>query len=185
MNKLINHELLVRKTIEILGGGEFAFQKIDREFLEMQERWNQDVDIIGRILRAHLYVEYYLTEYLRRANPRLGNLNTVRISFAQKIDLLDPNDKIVKDIIPGVRHLNKIRNRLAHNLSAEITEKDVTVFLSNLAFKALCEAGLHSDIPNSEPIFVLESFARYAASTLNHQFSSLGAAFKQALEELG
>jgi hypothetical protein len=185
MKKLPSPEIVVEKTLEILGGKEKAWQKIDSEFFDMQIRWDQDVDVIGRILRSHLYVEHYLTEYLQKANPRLGNLNTVRISFAQKTDLLDPNDSIVKDIIPGVRHLNKIRNRLAHNLSVEITEADVTVFLSNAMFKAFREAGAKPALPSSEPMLVLEKFAQYAASTFNHQFSSLSVAFKQALAELG
>ena len=180
MNKLPDNELVIKKVIEILGGKEEARRKIESEFFNMQNRWDQDIDVIGRILRAHLYVEHYLTEYLRKANPRLGNLNSVRISFSQKIDLLDPNDSLVKDIIPGIRHLNKIRNRLAHNLSAEITETDAEVFLSNLMFKALREASARPNLPNLEPMVVLEKFAQYAASSLNHQSSSLGAAYKQA-----
>jgi hypothetical protein len=183
MAKLTDTELVIEKAFEILGGKDEARRKIDSEFFEMQNIWDQDVDVIGRILRAHLYVEHYLTEYLRKANPRLGNLNSVRISFSQKIDLLDSNDAVVKDIIPGIRHLNKIRNRLAHNLSVEITEADVAIFLSNLRFKAFREAGARPNLPNLEPMIVLEKFAQYAASSLNHQSSSLGAAFKKIFAE--
>ncbi|WP_454255901.1 hypothetical protein [Pseudomonas sp. Marseille-Q8238] len=183
MQKLPNTEFLAKRTIELLGGPEEARRKIDSEFNDMRSRWEQDTASIGRILRAHLYVEHYLTEYLKKANPRLADLNKVRISFSQKMDLLDPNDHLISGIIPGIRHLNKIRNRLAHNLSADVTAEDSKKFLSTTAFKALQDASAKPDISNSEPMQVLEEFAQYAASTLDHQFSSFGSAFTQALNE--
>ncbi|PIA73136.1 hypothetical protein SAMN03159511_4432 [Pseudomonas sp. NFACC19-2] len=183
MQKLPNTELLAKRTIELLGGPEEARRKIDCEFNDMKNRWEQDTVSIGRILRAHLYVEHYLTEYLKNANPRLADLNKVRISFSQKMDLLDPNDHLISDIVTGIRHLNKIRNRLAHNLSADVTTEDSKKFLSIAAFKALQNASSNPDISNADPMQVLEEFAQYAASTLNHQVSSFGSAFTQALNE--
>lgn len=55
------------------------------------KRWDQGLDVIGRILRAHLYVEYYLTESLVKANRRLGSVDQARLSFWQKLELLDQN----------------------------------------------------------------------------------------------
>jgi len=51
---------VIARTIELLGGPERARQVTDAEFGEMVTRWNQDTDVIGRILRSHLYVEHYL-----------------------------------------------------------------------------------------------------------------------------
>jgi hypothetical protein len=183
MSKLPDPQLLAKRTIEILGGLEDAREKIDREFLEKKIRWEQDVTSIGRILRAHLYIEYYLTEYVNKANPRLGDLNKMRISFAQKIDLLDPNDPQIKSVIPGIRHLNKVRNRLAHNLEVEVTVEDTKKFLSATGFKPLRDELAKPDTPNEYPLQILEDFSKYAAVILNHQFSNLGSAFSQALEE--
>jgi hypothetical protein len=92
---MFNHpdsKRVAERTIEILGGPDKFREITNTEFGEMQRRWNQDIDAIGRILRSHLYVEHYLSEYLEKANPRLGSVVKARLSFAQKLKLLDPKD---------------------------------------------------------------------------------------------
>lgn len=58
-------EFIGRRALELMGGRENALASMEAEFDEMKERWNQDTDTIGRILRSHLYLEHYLTEYLQ------------------------------------------------------------------------------------------------------------------------
>ena len=55
-------EFLAKRSLELMGGREAAIASMEKEYSAMKERWKQDVDTIGRILRAHLHVEYYLTE---------------------------------------------------------------------------------------------------------------------------
>ena len=92
-------------------------------------------------LRAHLHVEY-MTRHLQHVNPTLGDLDEARLSYAQKVNLLSSSDKSITSMIGGVRHLNRVRNRLAHNLDAVITEADKAVFLAQAMFRALRNASM-------------------------------------------
>ena len=175
---------LARLTVEYLGGPHLAHEVFSNEFGEMNRRWNQDTETIGRILRAHLYVEHYMNEYLRKANPRLGDISSVRLSFSQKVKLLDRNDPHIRHMISGIKHLNSIRNRIAHNLDVRVSEEDAEVFLKALPLKELRRQMQDTNDSSPEPLQFLEDFATHAAHALSQQFSQFGAAFTRALNEL-
>lgn len=183
MTSLPDPGRLAKRTVELLGGPEKARELIHREFDEMERRWNQDVQSMGRILRAHLYVEHYLTEYIEKANPRLGSLAEARIGFAQKVELLDPNDSRIADVVPGIKRLNAIRNRLAHRLTASVTSEDAACFLQAKYFKAMREEGAKPNVPSQDLLNILEQFAQYAGSTIGNEFSAFGEAFAKVLKE--
>lgn len=174
-------EAAARMTIEVLGGREKAFALIDKEFGEISARWHQDVVAIGRLLRAHLYVEHYLTEFLEKANPRLGPIDHARLSFAQKLNLLGSEPRL-QQVVPGIRRLNQIRNRLAHNLDARVTDDDAQVFLSDGYFKAMRIEGAKPRTPSTDPMDILDAFAQHASTRLTHEFSILGNAFSEAYD---
>ena len=178
-----NVDRVIDRTLELLGGPERAREITDREFGEMVERWNQDVDGIGRILRAHLYVEHYMTEYVRHANPRLGSIAEARLTFSQKLALLDDALVGVSEIKPGIAQLNKIRNRLAHRLSAQLQSTDVAAFLAAPMFTSMREVATGRSMSSRPPIEVLELFAQHAAHVLAGEFNSFAKAFGQALTE--
>lgn len=171
------------RAIELLGGHEQAFNAIDAEYFAMLDRWNQDVTAIGRILRSHLYVEYYLTEYLQKSNPKLGDIDDARLSFAQKANLIG-DDYRIGLVAPGVKRMNVIRNRLAHNLEAAVTADDVQVFLAEPYFAAMREVSAKPNQPSADPLDIYEEFAQYASSALHHQWSVLGKAFGAAHKDL-
>jgi hypothetical protein len=177
-------EALAVRVIELMGGREKLFASVEAEFNARKARWNKDVQTIGRILRAHLHVEYYLTEFLQYTNPNLGNLDEARITFGQKINLLQGNDRRISFLIPGIRHLNKIRNRLAHDLEATVTEDDAIMFLQGL-FKAFRDEGAKraESKLSANPIDVLEEFAEFASSMLHAPTSPHSVAFAQAIRE--
>lgn len=172
-------EAVAKKTIDLLGGRDKAFELIHADFEEMRTRWNQDVVAIGRILRSHLYVEHYLTEFLEKANPHLGSIADARLTFAQKVNLLNP-DRRLAQVLPGIKRLNLIRNRLAHRLDANVTEEDANAFLSDGVFKAMRIEGAKPETPSSDPLDVLEAFAQHVSSALQHEFSVIGNAFSKA-----
>ncbi|UIF86088.1 hypothetical protein [Cupriavidus sp. UYPR2.512] len=173
------------RTLEIMGGREAAITSMEAEFEAMKKRWDQDTDTIGRILRAHLHVEHYLTEHLQTANPNLGEIDSARLSFAQKVELLKSDAGTIDMIVGGVRHLNRIRNRLAHNLSAGVTEDDAGVFLSQEIFAAMRQAKVKdSNIqPSTNPLDVLEDFAEFASAMFHNASTPYGKAFDQAMIE--
>ncbi len=158
---------------------------MEAEYHAMKDRWNQDTQMIGRILRSHLYVEYYLTEYLQAANRTLGSIDEARLTFAQKVSLLRADDHLANILIGGIRHLNRIRNRLAHNLAAEVTDEDAKVFLSQGLFRAMREARAKDDGEpiSAAPLDVLDEFAEFASAMLHNGTTPHGEAFGQALRE--
>jgi hypothetical protein len=174
---------VILRTIELLGGPERAREVTDTEFGEMVTRWNQDTNVIGRILRAHLYVEHYLTEFIRRANPRLGSIANARLSFNQKLALLDTNSPAVVELKPGIDRLNKIRNRLAHRLSSAIEPADSHIFLAAPMFSSMRFVALGRPAATLTPIELLEQFSLHAANILAGEFNSFSKAFGQALQE--
>lgn len=174
---------LVERTIELLGGAERFKQVTDAELMDMRNRWELDVTNIGRILRSHLYVEYYLTQHIAKTNPRLGSLSKARLTFAQKLSLLDTNQERLSELAPGLRQINAVRNRLAHRLEAVLTAEDIQVFLSHAMFNAMRIEGAKPSVSSEEPIDVLEKFAQYAAHLLANEFSEFSIAIGKAIDE--
>ena len=162
-------ESVARHLIKLLGGHEKAFRLLDADFQEVTRRWAQDTAKIGRILRAHLFVEHFLTEYLQAKNPDLGSLDDARVTFAQKIPLINTDELRIAYLLPGIRRLNTIRNRIAHSLHADVTQDDANVFLQIQLFSALRnESAKRSQrAPSSDPIDIMEEFAVHAGSLLH------------------
>jgi len=135
------------------------------------------------VLRAHLAVEHFLTKHIETSNPKLGSLDNARLSYAQKVDLLDEHDRIAEFLKPGLKRLNQIRNRLAHKLKMDIGTEDRDAFLAIEIFSAMREEGSKGfGAPATDPLSVLEQFARFASGLL--QASSIPEAnlWKRALE---
>lgn len=179
-----DHDAIVRRAMELLGGKDQFFAAVDRELAAVDGRWNQNIEVIGRILRAHLFVEHYLGEYLAEANPRLGDLSETRVTFAQKVALLDASNPDIAVILPGIKRLNKIRNRLAHNLDTQVTEEDAQVFLASERFAALRAARRAEVAQTNAPLEVLEDFAKHVAMALTYEFSLMSKAIYQAIQEV-
>ena len=179
-----DHDAIARRAIELLGGKQKFFAEADRELADVNGRWMQNVEVIGRILRAHLFVEHYLGEYLAKANPRLGALGQARVTFAQKVALLDASNHDIALILPGIKRLNQIRNRLAHNLDAQVTEEDAKVFMGSERFAALRAARAAEEAQKNEPLEILEEFAKHVAMALTYEFSPMSRAIYQAIQEV-
>ncbi len=158
---------VVRHLIELVGGPYKAFAAFDDDFRIMSERWDQDTVTIGRILRSHLFVEHFLTEFLTAQNAELGSVAEARLTFAQKLALIGEGTAGVTYLIPGIRRLNTIRNRLAHTLSADVSADDTNVFLGVTLFKAMRDEGAKPGKSSSDPVVILEDFARHAGIALH------------------
>jgi hypothetical protein len=182
-----NPESVVRHVIQLLGGREKAYQAIDADLQAARQRWAQDTTRIGRILRAHLFVEHFLGEHLQAKNPNLGSLDDARVTLAQKLSLLDAKTSTVAYLLPGMRRLNTIRNRIAHSLHADVTEDDARVFIGISLFSAMREelGKREHRVLSSDPVDIMEDFAVHAGSVL-HQSPMAGVwaqAFQMAKQE--
>ncbi|HSI22358.1 MAG TPA: hypothetical protein VK959_04985 [Methylophilaceae bacterium] len=180
----IDQQKITARAIELMGGKDAFFNAADQELEKIHTQWNQNIELIGRILRAHLFVEHYMTEYLAKTNPRLGDLNQARLSFSQKTELLEPSNPDMADIVPGIKRLNRIRNRLAHKLNVQVTEEDSSFFLKSERFAALRSVREREKPLSTDPLDILEDFAQYTSTVFNYEFTPLSRAISQAIAEM-
>jgi hypothetical protein len=168
--------LAIEQMMERFGGREAFWRQIDSRYEEFTRVWNQDPDRMGRILRAHLAVEHFVGMYLSAANPNLGDIAAARLTYAQKVDLLKAEENgMVAMILPGLRRIGAIRNRIAHRLQVELTKEDEDLFLSIGLFKAMrTEQGrdylAHPEVKVSADdarLAVVEEFAQFASGMLH------------------
>jgi hypothetical protein len=159
-------EAVVAHVIRLMGGHDKAFQTFADDFRSFTTCWDQDTVTIGRILRAHLFVEHFVTDFVQLRNPELGSLDKAHVSFSQKIDLIGTGSFGVSHLLPGLRRLNAIRNRIAHSLRAEITDRDAGVFLGIGLFRAMREekARRSETTLSQDPVDILEEFALHAGN---------------------
>jgi len=176
-------QVVVKNVIDLLGGREAAFAHFDDEFRYISERWSQDTDAIGRILRCHLFVEHFLTAFLVQRNPELGSVSDARLSFAQKVTLIGQASAGIAYLIPGIRRLNTIRNRMAHTLAADITTDDINIFLGITLFKAMREARAKPNSASTVPVDILEDFAKHAGTCLQASVSLVADLWEKAMAD--
>jgi hypothetical protein len=182
----IDHKKIIERVIELSGGKQSLNEEMENELAAINKKWNQDVNTIGRILRAHLFVEYFVTECLKAYNPKLGNLQNARLTFSQKLSLIENYSKEIKELSVGIKRLNKIRNLLAHRLEAKVTDQDKEVLLSVNSFKYLREALAAPSTPSEDNLDILEDFAKHVGAWLVAiaDTNSLSRRFSQAMTEL-
>ena len=154
MTQALDPQLFVKRVIDKYGGREAARNALLHSFAEMRTRWEQDTGVIGRILRSHLFVEHYLQTYIIARNPNLPSVADARLSFTQTLALAKLDESLLAELRPGIKRLNIVRNRLAHNLRAEITEDDAQSFLSAKMFVAMRNARAAPAEPCSEPFVI-------------------------------
>jgi len=99
-------------------------------------------DPLQIIVRGHLYVEAELTKLLYEALPKPGAIDLSRfplkVDLAVALQLLWPEEK------PAYIFLNKLRNKLAHNLDAEIGRTEEMEFFHTLCPRQRFAFGDHS-----------------------------------------
>lgn len=182
---MLDPDAYAKRVIELYGGIDPLFTAIQKRHDEFLKIWRQDAERMGRILRCHLAVEHFLTEFLIAANPHMGSLEDARLSFIQKIELLPDKDKSISFLKPGLRHLNAIRNRIVHRLRIDVTADDRDEFLRVKLFAAMRNARAEPECPKSDaPLLVIEEFAEFAASLLQASSSPEKEYWRQAAEEL-
>ena len=173
------------RVIELHGGSERFFGLMDQRLQEFNAIWNQDAGRIGRVLRAHLAVEHFLTEYLQFTSPKLGSLENARLSFSQKVELLSDDDQVTCFLKPGLRRLNTIRNRIAHRLRVDIQIEDRDALLGIGMFRAMrAEGAKYSGPEPDDPLSVVEQFAMFAAGLLHSGSNNEADLWRQAAEEM-
>src|SRR5215469_1480214 len=83
-------------------------------------------DVLGVIIRGHTYVEAKLTSLIELALKKPNFLKLEKRTYALKCDLAVAMGIVRSDMLPALRGLGRLRNRLAHNVEAEMTREDCT-----------------------------------------------------------
>ena len=171
----------VEKTFEVFGGREQFFAAAENEISYINGLWKADIASIGRVLRSHLVVEHFLARVIEKNNPKLGDLSKARLSFFQKLELLDTSAIILQELKPGIKRLNEIRNRIAHKLEVDVTQEDKAEFLGIGIYEAMRnESEKRSGKKSGDPIDILEDFSLFAAGMLQ----SLSSEHKEKWQEV-
>jgi len=124
---------------------------------EFQALWRgKDERTIGRVLKCHLLIEFYLTKYIQAANPALGDLNKSRITFSQKLALAKSHVTLIRLLLDGIEEINKIRNKIAHKLDTTLVVGDIK------SIQQLINALEEFEQKNKRPIEFIEEFTQIA-----------------------
>jgi hypothetical protein len=120
-----------------------------------------DFDTLGRILACHRVVEHYLSKYLEIHCPSDLDWNTSHMTFSQKLSLATGKNSHLDNYgLPvAIRRLNNIRNRIGHDIEANITPEDV------LPLKQCMESVSKDDkLPALSPPATIEMFTLVVCS---------------------
>lgn len=103
----------LRQRVEVFSFEEERF----KARISVGNTWQQ-------LLQAHLYYDHVITQVLldELANP--DAINTSRMSFYQKLQLIRALGLLPAEMLSCVEFINGLRNKIAHDLSFEISEKD-------------------------------------------------------------
>jgi len=123
---IASQPLVFRKLLQDAPQIEADFKAFKHEYQNLLQ-----VDHVSKalILQSHLVVEYYLTQYLEAANPASPKIGTAKLSFALKLELADNPKANFYFLLPGIRALNSVRNKIAHRLDFIPGEPDFAPIL--------------------------------------------------------
>lgn len=76
------------------------------------------------MLQVHLYYDHVITRSLLEALVDPEAIQLSRISFAQKLQFIKAMGLVPNELIKTVEFINRMRNKIAHDLSFQISEKD-------------------------------------------------------------
>jgi len=112
------------------GGKEKYANFLEEQQKEVSDVFNQDLIKIGKILRSHLYVEYFMIKYLE-----YKNIDTNNKSFNEKINLLKDTAIYSAALYEVLVILNRLRNKIAHSLKYNINNQELEELKNNLVIK--------------------------------------------------
>ncbi|QFS87440.1 MULTISPECIES: hypothetical protein [unclassified Marinobacter] len=86
-------------------------------------------DPLSALLRTHLFIEQGLERIIRARLPQPEKLLTkARLTFNQKLLLVESFEILDEKTVAGIRKLNDIRNNCAHQLEARLSKEVIEKF---------------------------------------------------------
>jgi hypothetical protein len=103
------------------------------------------------ILKVHLLTEYYLERLIHLCLKRGDRvIDNGRLSYQQKLVLVDSMDILDDMAIQCLKNLNKLRNGFVHKINKKITMEDVEILAKPLGHES---AKLRNKAKNNLLIF--------------------------------
>ena len=131
------------------------WEEIEGWFQEQNARYlalmTADHDTLGRVLKAHLVIERFMTEFLEDRFGR-DELQSANLSFHKKASLLPNAGSAASFVKPGIMALNRIRNRFGHDPEATLNVSDLGLIREALAI-------MRPDKEFGDPVSQIEEFA--------------------------
>jgi hypothetical protein len=130
-------------------------------FVDGKVTWQRiesiDYDTLGYLLSCHLIIEHYLDHFLATYPGGSFGWESARLTFGQKIALVSGlSFPEPYNFPPVIKHLNALRNRFGHNITAKLSAADL---LPIQQFLEKCTKGGESaDQISTEPKEVLGLF---------------------------
>jgi hypothetical protein len=85
---------------------------------------NNKTDELGLVLKCHMIIEHYIDEFLVVAYPSIKTWGKIRLTFNQKLELINNSHTIMVMAYSSVKSLNILRNKFSHKLAYKIKEED-------------------------------------------------------------
>lgn len=84
----------------------------------------QTTDLVGAVIRGHLYIEARLIQIIEYALPKPEYLDLNNMPFLRKLELAASTNWVNKETYEAIKQLNELRNRMSHRWHFQITEED-------------------------------------------------------------
>lgn len=98
--------------------------QIDKERKEVRGLIRKENIHRAKILNYHLVLENMIDRVLTANISNYNPMNSKQ-GFVKKVSLLPRTKKVYSLFLDGVLIINRIRNKFAHNLDADVTEEDI------------------------------------------------------------
>ena len=132
---------------------------VDGNMLKLESLEGVDFEFLGYLLSCHLVVEHYLDEFLMTLGTEL-RWESARLTFAQKLRLFPPDIfPNGPEVISVLRHLNGLRNKVAHNIRAKPADLNLLP-LAEFLKRAYKDS---QEVP-AEPLALLEELTSLVCS---------------------
>ncbi len=146
-------------------------------------------DPIAILVQVHLHLEAFIIALVRYRLAKPQAIDLDRLTFPVKLSLAVALDAIPELAEPALLTINRLRNRVAHNLSAALTAEDVAALRKQLAFITTAEKADHdSQLPPAAHIAYLATRLQawlngFFESTVHHGLLTDVAAIQKRAEE--
>lgn len=79
---------------------------------------------VGIVLKGHLFIEYVLNQIIRKQFKSSGTIlkDPRSYTFSVKLQMIYSTGYLPPYLFSNIRHINRLRNHLAHNLTLDIKE---------------------------------------------------------------